>query len=288
MNQYTLDGVPLRDPQLRWFLDRDTGIRIIPARRNNDRAYPGVDGVTWQKGGAYDPGAVALSIRVKGRDNVELRKHLEFIMALVSQRHKLLTLTEHYSTSAATNRVAQVSLSGSVEPRMIDKRTALVNVVFSIPGVFWRSAALVTETTPAITNTLTTHELAPLAAGNGPINDFLLRIRGGAFSTATIQDPNSGVVLNIDTPLTASQTMVIDTVNWRAALHSGTTADTWAATGGTNISKFVHPNKGYGTQLTLEPSPRLSDLSMTYRMAIKGTNVTSEPKVTYRAKLSYL
>lgn len=152
MNQYTLDGVPLRDPQLRWFLDRDTGIRIIPARRNTNRAFPGVDGVTFQGGGAFDPGAVSLSLRVKGRDNVELRRNLEFITGLITQRHKLLTLTEHYAAGAANNRVAQVSLSSSADPRYIDKRTVIVDAIFSVPGVFWRSSALVTDTTPAITN----------------------------------------------------------------------------------------------------------------------------------------
>ena len=288
MNQYTLDGVPLRDPQLRWFADRDTGIRIIPARRDNSRSYPLVDGETFQPGAAYDAGSVAISVRVKGKTNVELRKRVEFITGLFSQRHRLLELIEHYGPNAVDRRVAKVSLASSVEPRYIDKQTVIVGAIFKIPGVFWRSVATITDTTPAITNDYAIHELAPLAGGTGPINDFMLRIRGGAFSTAYIQDPNSGIMLNIDTPLLATQTMVIDTVNWKAALHAGTTADTWAVTGGTNISKFVQPNIGYGTQLTLEPSPKLDDFSMAYRMALKGTNVTGAPKVTYRAKISYL
>lgn len=286
MNQYTLDGVPLRDPQLRWFTDTDTGIRVVPARKRASRSYPRVHGERWQANMPYDAGAVAISLRVKGVDNLELRKRVEFIVGVMTQNYKLLELREYYNST--NYRVAHVTLSGSVSPRYIDKHTALVSAVFSVPGVFWRSAAAITDTTPAITNTYAIHDLASLDGGNAPINDFMLRVRGGAFSTAYIQCPHSGIMLNIETPLTASQTMVIDTVNWKAALHSGTTADTWSVTSGTNISKFVHPNIGYGTQLMLEPSPKPSQMTMGYKMALKGTNVTGSPAVTYRAKLAYL
>lgn len=285
MNQYTLDGVPLKDPTLKWHPNRQTGIRIMPARRQAEQRFPHVDGLNFIAGAPYDPGAVSISLVVRGKSYKEFRENVEFINGLFSQRHKLLELREHYDATAANDRVAGVTLASSVEPVMIDRQACTMGAVFSVPGTFWRSAALQTGAVGAITSTATTHTVTPIAGGNAPIDDMLFRIRGGAFGSMTIEDPVTGSRLNINTPLTASQTLLIDPKNWNAIITTST-ADTWAVSGNTNVSGLIVPNTGYGSMFSIEPA-RVG-MAFGYSVKVQGTNVVGTPTLEIRAKKSYL
>lgn len=288
MNQYTLDGVPLRDPALKWFADRETGIRIIPARRTPSQQFPNVDGDIFIPSTPYDPGAVAVNLQVQGSSPEDFRANLEFITGLITQRSKLMVLTEHYVKNE-NSRQAEVTLATSVEPIMLSKQSALVGATFSVPGVFWRSAALVTDTVAqAVTSSAQTVELEGFKGGNAPITDALFRIRVGAFSTLTIEDAVTGSGFTVNTPLLASETLLVDPVTWKAVIVTGNTVDTWSLNQGRNISGLVVPNHGYGSMVTLEPGLDAATRSFAYRVRVSGTNVSGAPKIEYRAKRSYL
>ena len=285
MNQYTLDGVPLKDPTLKWHPNRNTGIRIMPARRQAEQRFPHVDGVNFIPGAPYDPGAVSISLNVRGKTYKEFRENMEFINGLFSQRHKPLELREHYDTTAANDRVAEVTLATSVDPIMIDRQACVMSAVFSVPGTFWRSAALQTGAVGAITNTATAQTVTPLAGGNAPVDDMLFRVRGGTFGSMFIEDPVTGSRLNINTPLAAGQTLLIDVKNWNAIITTATN-DTWAVSGNTNVSGLIVPNVGYGSMFTIEPT-RVG-MAMGYSVRVWGTNVVGTPTLEIRAKKSYL
>lgn len=288
MNQYTLDGVKLRDPALRWHPNRETGIRVVPARRVPDQAFPGVDGSNFIPGASYNPGSIALALDVRGTDYRSFRENLELITAVIAQRHKLLDLRDHYDNNATNDRIAQVSLASSVEPVMTSNKSAIITAVMSVPKAFWRSASTYDAATPQVTNTASTHTLTGFTGGNAPIDDMLIRIRGGAFSSMTIKDPAGGRQLNINTALLATETMLIDPANWKAIIVSGTSTDTWSMNQGRNVSANVEPNVGYGSMLLIEPSLNSLATAFNYNVTVAGTNVSGSPTVTFRARRSYL
>lgn len=285
MNQYTLDGVPLKDPTLKWHATRETGIRILPARRQAEQRFPSVDGINFIAGAPYDPGSVSISLQVRGKTYKEFRENVEFINGLMSQRHRVLELREHYDEVAANDRVAGVTLAASVEPYMIDRQACVMGAIFSVPASFWRSAALQTGIVGAITNASTAHTMTPLAGGNAPVDDMLFRIRGGTFGSMVIEDPVTGRRLNIDTPLAAGETLLIDPKNWNASITTLTT-DTWAVGGGRNVSGLIVPNHGYGSMFIVEPA-RVG-MAFAYSVRVWGTNVVGTPTLEIRAKKSYL
>lgn len=285
MNQYTLDGVPLRDPTLKWHPDTNTGIRVLPARRQAEQRFPHVDGVNFIAGAPYDAGSVAISLKVTGSTYKSFRENLEFITGLIAQRHKVLELRDHYDETPANDRVAGVTLAGSVDPVMIDRQTARVGAVFNVPGTFWRSAAASSGAIAPITNSVVTSTIIQLAGGNAPVDDMLFRIRGGAFSTVVIDNPITGDRLNINTPLAAGQTLLIDPKNWNAIITTST-ADTWAVSGNTNVSGLIVPNRGYGSMFSVEPG-RVG-MAFAYSVKVQGTNVVGTPTLEIQAKKSYL
>lgn len=286
MNQYTLDGVPLRDPALRWFTDRDTGLRIVPARRHPVQNFPGVDGENYIPSSPYDAGSVSISVRVKGDTNQVMRENVEYITALFTQRNRLMELREHYDNNPFNDRIAQVSLVSSLEPRMVDTRTTIVGGVFGVPDVFWRSSSVITASVP-ITNTATVHELI-MQGGNAPISDMLFRLRGGGFSSVRIEDLSTGSILKVNQAITSTQQLVVDNEEWRSALYSNATSDVWDTKGGTLVSHNVIPNRGYGSMFHTEPGIDLTTKAFKYRVRVTGTNVTGSPTLGYRARRSYL
>lgn len=289
MNQYTLDGVPLKDPTLKWHPTRDTGIRILPARRQAEQRFPGVDGLNFIPGAPYDPGAVSISLQVTGKTYKEFRENLEFITGLFAQRNRVMELRDHYDGTSANDRVAGVTLSASVEPVMIDRQTARVGAVFSVPESFWRSAVANAGDVGAITGAVSSYELTPLKGGNAPVSDMLIRIAGGGLGSAQITDVETGNSLNINTPLVSGETLLIDAQNWNAVIATGTVADGgWSLASGRNVSGLIVPGRGYGSMFVTEPSlvPRANAFS--YNVTVSGTNVTGSPKLSVRARRSYL
>lgn len=287
MNQYTLDGVPLKDPELRWFTDRETGIRIVPARRQAEQRYPHVDGVNFIPAAPYDPGQVAIQLQVTGKNYLEFRENLEFIVGVMTQRNKLLELRDHYEgANPSSDRVAMVTLSASSEPVMIDRQSALVSVLFSVPGTFWRSAEEITGISPEITNT-GLHGYSIITGGNAPIDDFILRVRG-AFSSLFIEDVVTGTRLDVEAPLARDETMLIDTVDWKAIIVQGTTVDTWTLNQGRDVSGYVTPNSGYGSMFRVEPELAASGTSLVYRVNAEATNISKPVTIEYRTRRSYL
>lgn len=287
MNQYTLDGVPLKDPELRWFTDRETGIRIVPARRQAEQRYPHEDGVNFIPASPYDPGQVAIQLQVTGKTYLEFRENLEFIVGVMTQRNKLLELRDHYEGSnPSSDRVAMVTLSASSEPVMIDRQSALVSVLFSVPGTFWRSADEITGMSPEIT-ALGLSGYSIITGGNAPIDDMILRIRG-AFSSLYIEDVVTKSRIDIEVALNPDETMLIDPVAWKAIIVPGVVSDTWSIHQGRDVSGYVTPSSGYGSMFRVEPELAAGATALVYRVNAEATNIRKPVTIEYRTRRSYL
>lgn len=281
-NTYTLDGIPLTDPDGRWFLEKNSGLRLIPAKRMANVSYPGVDGDSFLPGAPFLPGGVRIVMYVEGVDHEAFMTNMEFITALFSQRHKLLELRHDYKEDATVSRHAFVKFNASSDINIIGTgvKTATVEFIAEIPGVFWRSTIETIAPLKTATTTPTTVEVYSLEGGNAPVDDALIRVKGG-FGTLTLEDFTTKSKLVVTTALTSTEYIIIDPKNWTARK---VTTDTWV--GGTNVDMSVTSNRGYGSQFIMEPS--LSGERFVYRLTQSVTNPVGTPNVTIRAKKSYL
>ena len=279
INNYTLDGVKLLDSQLRWFPDKSSGVRIVPAKRVARISYPGHDGEYTVKGASFEPGGVNINLHVRGKTHREFMENKEFIDGLIGQRSKLLRL-EHSYDGKTVDRVAEVEIIASVEPSLRNGRAlaAIYNIPCTIPGAFWRSPDTITTPAYVGTTTDTTHTLPNM--GNAPITDALIRVKGG-FSWFHITDPVSDSRLTINKSVPAANYVIIDTTNWSAREVA---TNTWS--GGTDISVSVESNRGMGSMFSLEPD--VASGAMRYRIITRAVSPSTSPAVEVRAKKAYL
>lgn len=274
---YTLDGVPLDDPQGRWRLNAKTGVRIFPGRTASGLDMPGKDGTTPSLRASFAPGMLKLGLSIRQPKHQDMMLGLEMLYGVLGQRHRLLSLVHDYGEGQ--RRQADIEILPSIDPEYLLCDFSRIDVVAQVPGVFWRSIAT-TDTTVPVTATSATSVLGFLAGSTGPINDSLIRVRGGV-TGLVITDPVSGDSLTVTAPLTTSEYLVIDCAKWTARK---VTTDTWS--GGTDMSQYVVSNRGMGPMFTLNPD--FSTGAGRIRLTVRGTNPSGSPAVTVRAKSSYL
>jgi hypothetical protein len=274
---YTLDGVPLIDASGRFWLDNTTGVRILPARRNAALTLPGRDGVVADLNPTFEPGGVSLSVVVTGATYSLFNANLEFLYGLLGQRGRLLPLM--HVLPVGGNRYIDIQVVSASEPETLGPRTARIKVLATAPDPFWRDSGILDSTLP-LTATATTGILTGHAGATGTIDDALIRVQGG-LSAATLTDPVTGDFIKVTAALTATEYIIIDTVNWTA---KKVTTDTW--TGGTDVSASVDSSRGYGPMLMLNPD--FSTGAGRVRLTVSCTNPVTAPAVIVRAKRSFL
>lgn len=273
---YTLDGVPLDDPQNRWYLNAKTGVRILPGRTAAGVVLPGRDGVTPSLGSTYTPGMIKLGLSIRQPTHPDMMGGLELLYGVLSQRHRLLPLVHDYGNG--TSRQAMIEVLSSIDPESLLCNFTRLDVIAEVPGVFWRSTNTA-DTTLAVTTTAATSVIGALAGSTAPVNDALIRVKGG-LSGLVLTDPVSGDHLTVTMALGATEYLVIDCANWTARK---VTTNTW--TGGTDVSQYVLSNRGMGPMFSLNPD--FTTGAGRIRLTVKGTNPASSPVVTVRAKQSY-
>ena len=286
-NTYTLDGIPLTDPDGRWFLESTSGLRLIPAKRSPNISYPGVDGDAFISGSSFLPGGVVITMYVEGVDHEDFMTNVEYINALFLQRHKLLELRHDYDVDGAVSRHAFVKFNSGSEIKMVGTgvRAGTLNFMAEIPGAFWRSAIATQSGIEAYNTQLAPSIVRSLTGGNAPVDDALIRFKGG-FSRIELEDITTGSKLIVNTPLTDREFIVVDTKNWTARKFSSDETVNIPWEGGTNVDMSVVSNRGYGSMFIMEPS--LWGTDFMYRVTGYTSNPVGSPRIDILAKKSYL
>ncbi|PRA13361.1 hypothetical protein CQ010_01560 [Arthrobacter sp. MYb211] len=272
---YTVDGLAPEGDGWLLFLT-GTGIRGLSGRMNGMLELPGVDGAVPQFGNGAMPSTLTLRYRIWVSTHAEFMGLIEKFNGVFGQRRKLLPVTHTYAPGSTRINYATVLEANPPEP--VTDAFAYYNVTLTFPNPFWRSSSLLTVSSTPLTGTLTTQTLIGMD-GTGPISDALIRFKG-AFATARIRDIVTGDQVDVNTPATSTEYVVVDCTEWTA--HR-VTSDTW--TGGTDISAFVSSNRGRGSMFTLEPDNVLT--GGRYRVSVRATNPASTPVVEVRARKSY-
>ena len=277
-NYYTLDGIPLSDPKHRWVLAEGTEIRSVPARRNVEHAIPGVDGAVTNLNPSFEPGALSFGIHVlTGQTHDSAMEVLEMWNGILGQRSRLLPLDHTYN---GVTRRAMVQVVASTETTHNFMRAITINVVATIPDVFWRGLEPATST--FLPNT--TSRLHGLSGGTGPIHDPIIKMYG-PFTSVKLECPailDEEVVIR--TAASADQEVIFSSKAWAARIRDRSTS--FGLEG--SARPGVISSSGTGTMFSLAPSFNYETLSKDYHIkcTVEGADQSTFGEVY--AKLSYL
>lgn len=280
-NSFTLDGVPLTDATGRWFVERSTGLRSVPGKRDSNLQYPGWDGTAFTPGSPLTPGTISIKMYVEGTDHENFLENMEFIIGLFMQRHKLLDLVHHYNVAGTENRVAKVKFSTSTVPKMLTTTQGTIEFLGEIPDGIWRGDSLITQMVGTMTAVNTYYNLTSFAGANAPMGDSIIRFKG-AFNTAFLEDSATGMRISVQAALTSTEYLLIDTKTWEC---DKMVANTWNF-GGTDWSANVKSWRGFGPMHIFEPM--MNSGILTYRANIWCTSPSSSPTVEVRAYKEFL
>lgn len=272
---YTVDGLTPNGAGWELIIP-GTGFRGVAGRHTSSLELPSMDGSTPGMNDVFTPGVLPLRYRLLASTHADFAALLEKFNGVFGQRRKLLPVVHTYGPGVT--RVNEGKVVETIVPEIFSGEVAWYQVNLTLPHPFWRSESPVTAGTPALTSSLAVYALQDFTS-TAPIADALIRFKGG-FSTARVIDAVTGDRIDITTPVTGSQYVVIDTANWTARL---VTSDTW--TGGTDFTANVETNRGRGHMFALEPDQVLT--GGRYRVRVLATNPTNGPTVEVRARLSY-
>lgn len=281
-NFYTLDGIPLHDPQGRWTLGDGAEIRSVPARRKSSYVIPGQDGEVANVSPSFDPGKLSFNIHILTNNNHDdAMKTLEFWNGVLGQRHRLLPLDHTYN---GQTRRAMVQITASSETSHFAMKMITISVICDIPGSFWRDIDYKISETSLTSGTYT---LSSHSGGTGPINDAIIKLIG-PYTKVTVESIVGTTPISYfstDMALSADSHVVIDTGNWLAV--SRRTDTSWGMTG-IDMMNSIAFSSGMGSMFLFDPSMNPATLGSDYKIRVTSTGATTASKIQVRARRSFL
>jgi hypothetical protein len=282
---YSIDGISLDDAAGRWWLERDDPFQSRPAVRSAAISVPGRDGFVPLFNETYEVNTIALKLIVTGRSPdggsgetyAQLVHNVENLMAVVSERHRLMTLTR---TMGGAIRETGVRVVTSTDPVQLDHRTVRVVVVFEMTEPFWREVSPVTLATPTLSSgELWSNSNLTLGSGNAPIRDALI-VASGTLSQLYAEDEASGTWIRLQATSSSGQGLHID-CGARRAWRTG--SDPFDLSGATEVSGSLDTGPG---GFTFTPRPFAG--ASTTRVSLRLRRTGSSGIVRVRARRAWL
>lgn len=266
MLTYLIDGVPLDDPDERWYLlAKGTAFAAPLTMRSVNQNIPGVWGELPGAAESADGAALPLRLAVNGADYDETQDRLSLLKLLLRQG---TTVTR--DTGDPFGLVSQpCKLVSAAEPEVLGREVRLA-AVLRLPSVTWRAAA------PDFTAGPGTFALPGLAGSTEAIRDATITVTGPA-TNPTLTDVASGAWLQ-----------------WAGALPAGAhlrllCAQHSADTGGVAVTAALR----FGPQppaefLPLTPALTLDTHSTQVRLRFAATGTTTATRLTVHARKAVL
>lgn len=285
---YSIDGISLNDAAGRWFLNRATRRRGVPAVRATNASTPRRHGDAFIPGDAFDTSSMSLGVTVTALDaagvdggRAQVEVNLEYITALLLNTNRLVRVEQH--TAPGVSRVAYARVTAGADPELTGFEAIEYKLLFvlSVPAVFWSDpVGPVVSQGPAATVTGAL-ALPLLAGGSAPITDAIIRFKGPFNGAVAASDPASGAGLSWSGTLTTTQYVFLNADTLKA--HISTSATSWAA-GTDATSGLDYPPPG---PLVLTPSALAGGVSYSLNYS-RPAALTSVDAVGVRAERRFL
>lgn len=282
---YSIDGTSLDDQGGRWWLERDDPFQATPAVRSASIQVPGRDGIVPQFNEMYESRTLALKLIVTDRDRFgtargydQLVANMHLLLGLANVRYRLVRLTRTMGGQALQ---AEGRSTVSVDPEMLDSRTARVTLVFELTDPFWKDQRTSTITSPVLDdNESWQTDSTAFGGGNAPIRDAEFGA-GGQLSGIRLTDVASGRWINLITTSGPSQGLYVDCASMRAWRTA--TTDPFDLDGATEVSGNLDTGPGgFALEPTIPAGQSRSVVSL--RVRREGTSGT----IQVRARRAWL
>lgn len=271
---YTIDGVPLSDPQRRWRLHRETQRRTPVAFRAVDVQVPGLDGSLPIYGEDVESTALALELNVYGTP-AQVEERVAFLRALLGKTYAPLQVVRR------DGLVAEAKPAAISDPVMTE-RFARLSATLTIPSGVWRGPE-VTWTHPAPQSDAPV-VVADLAGGSRAITDARILITGPA-NTPSIEDVATGATVRHTGSVPAGQRLLIHCGEWRASVAAGVG---WGAQGSNATRDLANTGPSSASHL-MTLTPTITGQSWPSRepgvpiVPATGDGLTFAPRLIFRA-----
>ena len=283
---YTVDGVPM--DRAEWYLTPATRQRALPAKRGVSVEVPGRSGQLPVTGLDEDASTVTLGLFVTAArpdgtegDLPEMNANLDALLGMFGTEHRLLDV--RYFPGPGVERQADAMVLAGSEPDIdVPIRRARVQLVLTLPGVYWRDPITRTWSAP-LTGT---RGVTTLAGSTAPITDAVVRVKGPATSPS-VTDVATGLTVAYTGTLTGSQWLLIDCGSMRAAR---VTSDTWDLAAGTDVTGSVDSTgpRSSSSWLRLTSAMAAADpFSRTVMVTGAGSGTDGTTRLEIRARRAY-
>lgn len=288
---YTIDGVPLSDPQYRWRVHRATQRRTPVAFRSVEVSAPGADGNLPIYGEHVEATALALEVSVYGTP-AQIEERVQFLRALLGKTHAPLQVGRR---GGLTTDAKPASISDPI----MTERYARMAATLSIPSGVWRGPEVTWEH-PAPQSSAPV-VVSGLAGGSRAITDARILITGPA-TTPEVEDTATGATVRYTGSVPAGQRLLIHAGEWRAGLGQ----ESWDSQATNATRDLANTGPVSATHLmTLTPTitgaswddrphglpivPADGDgLKFAPRLIFRASGTTSDTRMQVRARTSHL
>lgn len=262
-----------------------------------DTLLAGLDGVVASLHDARDSSSLSLSMFVRGTDEDGLvpvgrdgqavyQENLDSLRHLFAKTGTLLDVrvVVDPDTSPASDRQAYAKVVDSITPEDHPGDVGRLGVVLHLPGVYWRSAADATWTSPAVVSG-TAYAITDLEGSSAPVDDAVLCLVGPANAGVKITDVATGAFVRLNEALPAGSAWRVNCDTWESRVGVGLTVNS-ADTAGTDKSGVTDQGGGYPRWLRL--NPRVDGAVRKVKASVVGGGFTGATVLTVKARKAFL
>jgi len=306
MRDYLVSGVPLRDPQGKYFIDYTRSVLLGDLSRTiNSNSTYGYHGDTPETDNYFGTSKETIVLNVLGDDKEEHQKFLKGFHSLFSRiDFPIVTAPQRSSLAAGSGRAgrsfnvsndlvhtARGRMVGSLAIERLNETTARITIILELISGFYRSLNEYTSASIPITAATVTADLAAIAGDStAPITVGKMRVKGPIAVGGWVRVYDRalargvGVRAPVSTAISATEYVILDFETLKA---SKATTDSW--TGTTNMDNRVDIfGEGAFFFDAGEPESNWPD-SMDYSATLKSVGYTAgTTAVEFRVKRSYL
>lgn len=280
----TVDGIPLNT--MAKAVETKSGRMRVAAARGANGVVAGRSGSIWTPGKPSEEGRFVIPMYVLGCDDdgaipggstalKEFYKNKDLLQRLFSTRHRLLDVTQVQADG--TTRYCQAECTAEIDFEMFNETDARVSYELTIPSVYWKDNADITQVSAAITASGTTFNTTSFDGGTAPMEDllFLVDVTAGTISNPRLTDPLTGWYVQLNDTLDSA-----GTGRWRVksdvwGSRKGNTSLTTTADGTSTNAVATTIHSGDERLLTVTPA-----VAGTTGLVLSWTGSTGSPSAT--------
>lgn len=264
----------------------------VPELRGDHTTLPQRSGVIPRYNRSYEAGEIALSMWVIGADvdgsipavrsarRALFERNLDTLLTLFHHQSSFITLYKQNivpgGTGTMETRWARATVTGSTSVEtMAARQRAEITFTFKLIDAHWTVSTPIVESSTA--SATLPQNITLTGMGSAPVEDAVVTITG-PITNPTVSCYDSGSAVSYTGTISAGQTLVLDSSQWKATIAS------------TNVTGSVS-NVGHARWVYIPPRGSAAvdaTASMQPKLTLTGTSASAATKFSVSYKKRYL